>query len=289
MKQTIVFIRTSVQSPGDRTYFRLEPKRKQITYHDDDEINEIYALKEYRKQIQHLFTILKHICKSNEHLLSRPDLTLSVIKNYHNCINSSYHNCHSNTKSLLEIDNVDENDAILIFSGEQHDLPLLTNIINVFYGFQKMNIKFHIINLTNQSIPFEIALDSQNSLNDVFAGKNKTICDIEQEYHEFTNSNSELNKEKIHIDDVVFLNSNNILDECVAFHTSNNTLCNSDIVNTIKCMLYSKKYTLSKDFKDKKVNLHDISFEYKILTKPEDITREEILNFVFNIHNSSLI
>lgn len=85
------------------------------------------------------------------------------------------------------------------------------------------------------------------------------------------------------------LNHENILDECVAFHKSNSPMCNSDILSTIKLMLNSKKYILSTDFKSNKLNLHDISFEYKMLTKPDDITREELLDVIFNINNSLLI
>ena len=89
--------------------------------------------------------------------------------------------------------------------------------------------------------------------------------------------------------DVKSINPENLLNECVAFHKSNNMLYNSDIISTIKLMLNSKRYILSKDFKNNKVDLHELSFEYKMLTKPDDITREELLDVIFNINNSSLI
>ena len=121
--------------------------------------------------------------------------------------------------------------------------------------------------------------------NNIVSSMKKEIVELKQKFvlKKLVESNKKACKESNIIEDnIVFLDSKNILDECVAFHKTHSTLCNSNILSTIKIMLNTKKFVLSADFKTKKIDLHDISFEYKMLTKPDDITQEEILNIVFN-------
>lgn len=90
-------------------------------------------------------------------------------------------------------------------------------------------------------------------------------------------------------DEFYQLTPQNLLDECVAFFNANTGLCTGDVVSTIKHMLNTKKFILSDDFKKSKLDLQDISFQYKTLTNPDEISREEILDAVFNINKSELI
>jgi hypothetical protein len=105
-----------------------------------------------------------------------------------------------------------------------------------------------------------------------------TTCDIQHELRVHKKRENEIITKN---DELHQLTPQNLLDECVAFFNSNTTLCNGDIVSTIKHMLNTKKFILSDDFKKSKLDLQDISLRYKTLTYPDEISREEILDAVF--------
>jgi hypothetical protein len=113
-----------------------------------------------------------------------------------------------------------------------------------------------------------------------------TTCDIQHDLRVL--QKREYKPLKIN-DELHQLTPKNLLDECVAFFNSNTALCTGDVVSTIKHMLNTKKFRLSDDFTKSKLDLQEVSFQYKILTNPDEISREEILDAVFNINNSELI
>jgi hypothetical protein len=264
MAQSFVFLRSNVRSPGERTYYRIEPKRKQEKYCDDDEFNKIYILKEYRKQFQRLFIILQSICKLNMPLsnISNHEVKqISVIKNFHNSMNISYNNIHTNKKSLLELQDVDENDAILIFFGETNYTVGYSNFIKILHGLQNLDISFRIVNLTDDKIPFEIELyyDKQCLTNII------TLNDT--------------------LPKTMVITHDNLLEEAVSYY-KNNGIEITDIVEVIKMMLNSSNYILSNAFKENKIDLKDIQFKFKQLASPESISRDDVLFEVFNIDNT---
>lgn len=191
---------------------------------------------------------------------------------------------------------------------KEYKTQMMTNFIET-YNLQTITsnisicdekIKTYNDSIINYDLKFKEVRECIEELQEDNGITQMRMDDINEDIENFKNtiksvqndikSNLGTNKTMINIYHIAsFLTPENILNECVSFHQSNSTLCSSDMVNTIKLMLNSKKYILSKDFKNNKVNLHDVSFEYKMLTKPDDITREELLDIIFNIKNSSLI
>jgi hypothetical protein len=77
----------------------------------------------------------------------------------------------------------------------------------------------------------------------------------------------------------------NVMDQAIFYHNETKmTRC--DIVETIQEMLRSSRYTLSDDFKKKKLDLKDIQFKFKMMVSPESISKDDILAEVFNIDNT---
>jgi hypothetical protein len=111
-------------------------------------------------------------------------------------------------------------------------------------------------------------------------------CDIQQDLRVL--QKREYKPLKIN-DELHRLTPQNLLDECVAFFNSNTSLCSGDVVSTIKHMLNTKQFILSDEFKKSKLDLQDISFQYKVLTNPQEMSREEVIDAVFNVNNSELI
>lgn len=105
-----------------------------------------------------------------------------------------------------------------------------------------------------------------------------TTCDIQHDLRVL--QKREYKPIKIN-DELHQLTPQNLLDECVAFFNSNTALCTGDVVSTIKHMLNTKKFILSDEFKKSKLDLQDISFQYKVLTNPQEMSREEIIDAVF--------
>lgn len=88
----------------------------------------------------------------------------------------------------------------------------------------------------------------------------------------------------------IILTPENLLEQSVHYKKTNDLNKSFDIVETIKSMLGSFKFVLSDDFKKNKLDFKDIQFKFKMLTSPENISRDEILAEVFNIdHTVSLI
>lgn len=115
-------------------------------------------------------------------------------------------------------------------------------------------------------------------------GLKATTCDIQQELKSLQ---MEENKLVMKCNDEFHqLTPQNLLSKCVSFFNTNSTKCSGDIVSAIKHMLNSKKFILSEDFKKSKLDLQEISFQYKMLTRPEEISREEIIDAVFNVNQS---
>lgn len=81
---------------------------------------------------------------------------------------------------------------------------------------------------------------------------------------------------------IVVLNPDNILDNCVQFYKTHILLYKNDIVEIIKQMLNTKEYLLGEGFKLKKLDMKEVAFNYKMLTEPHEISRDEILDIVFN-------
>lgn len=76
----------------------------------------------------------------------------------------------------------------------------------------------------------------------------------------------------------------NIVDQSVLYHKeAKMTTC--DIIETIKQMLISSRYTLSDDFKNKKLDFKNVQFNFKVQVSPDSISRDDIFNEVFHIDN----
>lgn len=91
-------------------------------------------------------------------------------------------------------------------------------------------------------------------------------------------------------DHICSLTPDNLLQEAVMFVKSSENHIACDIIDIIKSMLSSSRYILSDDFTKTKLDLKNIQFKFKMLTVPENISRDEVLAEVFNIdHSISLI
>lgn len=77
----------------------------------------------------------------------------------------------------------------------------------------------------------------------------------------------------------------NLIDQTVFYHKeAKMTSC--DVIETIKDMLSSSRYTLSDDFNKNKLDFKSIQFKFKALVSPKTISRDDILTEVFNIDNT---
>ena len=147
------------------------------------------------------------------------------------------------------------------FLEEQRKSKTMQQFINEFNSLEKQFIQYKDKLTKNIDETLENKLlNWTQHIQDVDKETKSIKVDIEtieenlavarDEFRQFV----ELSKKKVKIYNLIdsnksILNPDNILDECVAFHKSNKTLCNGDILSTIKLMLNSKHYILSKDFK----------------------------------------
>jgi hypothetical protein len=76
---------------------------------------------------------------------------------------------------------------------------------------------------------------------------------------------------------------NNLLEKASKFY-ANSLDKQDDIVDTLKSMIASAKYTISKEFTIYKLDLEDTQYKFRILTRPESVTRDEIIQQVFQNH-----
>lgn len=78
------------------------------------------------------------------------------------------------------------------------------------------------------------------------------------------------------------LNHINLLEESVEFYKQFHQPT-WDVVETIKEMLSSSRYTLSNDFRNNKLDLKDVQFQFEMMLSSNAISRNDILKEVFKI------